>query len=65
LSRIVLRATPSICAISRVLTPSLASRKAYLIGLIVSSLFAGIRPSSWLLTRRQMPELLTLPKTAE
>jgi hypothetical protein len=48
-----------------VLTPSLASRNTYRICLIVSSLFAGIRPSSWLFTRRQMPELLTLPKTAE
>jgi TnpA family transposase len=36
----------------------------YRICLIVSSLFAGIQPSSWLFTRKQMPELLTLPKMA-
>ncbi len=65
LSCTVLRATPSIRPISRALTPSLASRNVYRICLVVSSLFAGIQSSSWLITRNQVPELLTQPKTPE
>jgi len=33
--------------------------------LVVSSRFASIRPSSWLITRGQMPELTTQPITHE
>jgi hypothetical protein len=51
LSWIVLRATPSIRAISRVLTPSCASRNICLICLMVSSLFVSITCSSWMITR--------------
>ncbi|MCA7121238.1 MAG: hypothetical protein LGL72_17995, partial [Acidibrevibacterium sp.] len=63
MSWIVLRATPSIRPIALALMPSLASRKVCRICRIVSSLFAGIQPSSLMVTRGQLPELLTQPKT--
>jgi hypothetical protein len=63
LSWIVLRATPSIHPIMRALMPSRAKRNICRICLMVSSLFAGIRCSSWMITRPLMPELLTRRKT--
>src|SRR6185437_16260927 len=43
--------------------PSRASRNVCRICLMVSSLFAGIRCSSWMITRPLMPELLTRRET--
>jgi len=46
LSWIVLRATPSVRPVSRALTPAWCSRNIYRNCRMVSSLLAGIKPSS-------------------